>query len=67
MSLGYIILKNRGKYAHELSLKLSKIWLFAEIILFAMVGTQVNIRVAWKMGIIGAYPDLILTDWNKDI
>ena len=54
MSIGYIILQKRSKYAHELSLKLSKIWLFAEIILFTMVGTQVNIQVAWEMGAIGA-------------
>ena len=35
-------------------MKLSKIWILAEIVLFAMVGTQVNITVAWKMGLMGA-------------
>ena len=54
MAIGYIILEKRSKYAHELSVKLSKLWILAEIILFTMVGTQVNIQVAWKMGLIGA-------------
>jgi len=55
MAIGFIILERRNKYAHELSLKLSRIWIFAEIILFTMVGTQVNIHVAFKMGAIGAF------------
>lgn len=54
MAIGYIILEKRSKYAHELSVKLSKLWILAEIILFTMVGTQVNIQVAWKMGLVGA-------------
>jgi NhaP-type Na+/H+ or K+/H+ antiporter len=54
MAIGYIILEKRERYAHELSLKLSKIWILAEIILFTMVGSQVNITMAWKMGMIGA-------------
>ncbi len=54
MSIGFIILEKRGKYAHELSEKLSKLWILAEIVLFTMVGTEVNISVALKMGLIGA-------------
>ena len=54
MAIGYVILEKRGKYAHELSVKLSKVWILAEIILFTMVGTQVNVHVAWKMGAVGA-------------
>ncbi len=54
MSIGFIILEKRGKYAHELSEKLSKLWILAEIVLFTMVGTEVNINVALKMGLIGA-------------
>ena len=54
MSIGFIILEKRSKYAHELSVKLSKIWILAEIVLFTMVGTQVNITVAWKLGLVGA-------------
>lgn len=55
MSIGFIILEKRGKYAHELSEKLSKLWILAEIVLFIMVGTEVNISVALKMGLIGAF------------
>ena len=54
MSMGFIILEKRQDYAHELSAKLSKLWIFAEIILFTMVGAQVNIKVALKSGINGA-------------
>ena len=54
MSIGFIILEKRGKYAHELSEKLAKLWILAEIVLFTMVGTEVNISVALKMGLIGA-------------
>lgn len=53
MSIGFIILEKRGKYAHELSGKLAKLWILAEIVLFTMVGTEVNINVALKMGLIG--------------
>ncbi len=40
--------------AHELSAKLGKIWVFAEIILFAMVGAQVNFQAAASAGFKGA-------------
>lgn len=50
MSIGFIILEKRAHYAHELSEKLSKVWLFAEIILFTLVGAQVNVKVALSAG-----------------
>ncbi|RMD83683.1 MAG: sodium:proton antiporter, partial [Candidatus Dadabacteria bacterium] len=53
MAIGFIILERREKMAHELSAKFSRIWVFAEIILFTMVGTQVNIRVALVTGLAG--------------
>ncbi len=53
MSIGFIILEKRGKYAHELSGKLSKLWILAEIVLFTMVGSEVDIHLALKMGLIG--------------
>ncbi|NOY80257.1 MAG: sodium:proton antiporter [Kiritimatiellaeota bacterium] len=53
MTLGVIILKKREHYAHELSAKLGKIWVLAEIILFTMVGAQVNIHVALRAGLEG--------------
>ncbi len=54
MAIGFIILEKRERMAHELSVKLAKTWVFAEIILFAMVGAQVNIGVAWRAGAMGA-------------
>ncbi|NIA29927.1 MAG: sodium:proton antiporter [Actinobacteria bacterium] len=54
MAIGFIILDKREHFAHELSAKLGKIWVLAEIILFTMVGAQVNIGVALKTGLQGA-------------
>jgi len=54
MAIGFIILEKREHQAHALSAKFGKIWIFAEIILFTMVGAQVNIHVAWQTGLAGA-------------
>lgn len=55
ISIGVIILERREKMAHEISMKLSKIWVFAEIILFVMVGAKVNVPVALKAGLSGIF------------
>ena len=54
MSIGVIILEKREHFAHEISAKLGKIWVLAELVLFVMVGAQVNIQVAWHAGLMGA-------------
>ena len=54
MGIGFMILERREHMAHALSAKMSKIWLFAEILLFTMVGAQVNIGVALATGLAGA-------------
>lgn len=54
MAIGFIILEKREHMAHELSAKLAKTWVFAEIILFSMVGAQVNVGIAWRAGAMGA-------------
>jgi NhaP-type Na+/H+ or K+/H+ antiporter len=54
MSLGVIILEKRERYAHEMSSKLGKIWILAELALFVMVGAQVDVGIAWKIGLAGA-------------
>lgn len=54
MAIGYIVLDRREQYAHEISSRLGKIWVLAEIILFTMVGAQVNVQVAWDTGLAGA-------------
>lgn len=54
MASGFIILERREKIAHELSSKFGKIWIFAQIVLFAMVGAQVDFAVAIEAGGRGA-------------
>lgn len=54
MTIGFIILEKTEIRAHKISQKLSKVWIFAEIILFVLVGAQVNIKVAWNAGLAGA-------------
>ena len=59
MAIGFIILEKREHMAHELSAKLGKIWVFSEIILFSMVGAQVNFQAAAAAGLKGALLILI--------
>ncbi len=51
MAIGFIILEKRESMAHELSSKLGKIWVFAQIVLFAMVGAQVDLQAAKEAGL----------------
>lgn len=53
MAIGFLVLEKNEQMAREISAKLGKIWVFAEIILFTLVGAQVNIHVAWKAGLAG--------------
>ena len=54
MAIGFVMLERRERIAHELSSKLAKIWVFSEIILFSMVGAEVNLQVAVEAGFRGA-------------
>ena len=54
MTVGFILLERSEIRAHKISEKLSKVWIFAEILLFVLVGAQVNIHVAWDAGLAGA-------------
>jgi len=54
MAIGFIILEKSEPIAHIISQKLKKLWVFAELLLFVLVGAQVNIHVAWKAGVAGA-------------
>ncbi|MBW2465917.1 MAG: cation:proton antiporter, partial [Deltaproteobacteria bacterium] len=54
MTIGFIILEKSEIRAHKMSQKLAKVWIFAEILLFVLVGAQVNISVAWHAGLAGA-------------
>jgi NhaP-type Na+/H+ or K+/H+ antiporter len=53
MAMGFIILEKSEAIAHMISQKLKKLWVFAELLLFVLVGAQVNIHVAFKAGLAG--------------
>lgn len=53
MAIGFVILEKRPVVAKRLSLKFNKIWVFAEILLFVLVGAQVNIAIALNAGLQG--------------
>lgn len=53
MAIGFVILEKSEAIAHVISQKLKKLWVFAELLLFVLVGAQVDIRVAWKAGLAG--------------
>ena len=53
MAMGFIILEKRERMAHEISAKLGKFWVFASIMLFTLVGAQVDVSLAWSTGLAG--------------
>ena len=53
MAMGFMILEKDDLMAREISAKLSKIWIFAEIFLFTLIGAQVNLEVAINAGLAG--------------
>ena len=59
MAVGFIILEKSESIAHLISQKLKKIWVFAELLLFVLVGAQVNIKVAWHAGVAGTLVILV--------
>jgi len=54
MTIGFILLEKGEIQAHKISDKLAKVWVFAEILLFVLVGAQVNIDVVLEAGFWGA-------------
>ncbi|MEG0773073.1 cation:proton antiporter [Clostridium sp.] len=59
MTIGFIILEKMPHVGKRLSLKLNKIWIFAEILLFVLVGAEVNVGVALNAGAMGIVVILI--------
>ena len=53
MTIGFIILEKLPAAAERLSKKFNKIWIFAELLLFVLVGAQVNIYMALNAGVKG--------------
>ena len=53
MTVGFVLLEKAEVVAHELSGKLSRIWVFAQIILFVLIGFSVDLDVAFQAGLKG--------------
>ncbi|MDR7869753.1 MAG: cation:proton antiporter [Tissierellaceae bacterium] len=53
MTIGFVIIERLPKVGVRLSNKFNKIWVFAEILLFVLVGAQVDVNVALKAGRVG--------------
>lgn len=53
MTLGLVILIRSELIAHEMSRKFAKIWIFAEIVLFVLIGLSLDVSVAWNAGLKG--------------
>ena len=54
VTIGFYLLEKDEHTAHELSAKLAKVWILAEIVLFTLIGAQVNLDVALQTGLAGA-------------
>jgi len=53
MAIGFILLEKYPEVANRVGSKFNKIWVFAQLLLFVLVGAEVNIYVAIDSGLIG--------------
>lgn len=53
MAMGFMLLEKSPEVAKRMSSKFNKIWIFAQLLLFVLVGAEVNIQVAIQSGLIG--------------
>lgn len=53
MAIGFMICEKMPKEGKRIALKFDKVWVFAEILLFVLVGAQVNIVLALDAGVKG--------------
>jgi solute carrier family 9B (sodium/hydrogen exchanger), member 1/2 len=53
MAMGFVLLEMDSRRAHNLAAKFNKLWIFAEILLFVLIGAQVDPSVAIKAGFWG--------------
>jgi len=53
MTIGFILTEKLHDVGKRLSDKFNKIWVFAEILLFVLVGAEVDINIALKAGGVG--------------
>ncbi len=53
MTIGFILQERYKLLGTRLGYKFSKIWVFAEVMLFVLVGAEVNVHLAIKSGLVG--------------
>lgn len=53
MVVGFVLLDKYPKVANRISEKFNKVWVFAEILLFVLVGAQVDVKVIVHSGLLG--------------
>ena len=53
MVIGFVIQDRYSVLGKRLSSKFNKIWVFAELMLFVLIGAEVNIHLAFDSGLIG--------------
>ncbi len=53
MTLGFILFEKISKHTEQFTKSLAGLWIFLQILLFALVGAEVNIEVARDAGIMG--------------
>jgi len=53
MVIGFVIQERYSVLGKRLSSKFNKIWVFAELMLFVLIGAEVNIHLAFESGLIG--------------
>ena len=55
MAIGFIIYEKMPKVGRRIASKFDKVWVFAEILLFVLVGAQVNVVLALDAGLKGVF------------
>ena len=53
IALGVLLLELRPDLAAPIAARLASIWVFAELVLFTLVGAQVDLGIAWRSGLAG--------------
>lgn len=53
MVVGFVLLDKYPKVANRISEEFNKVWVFAEILLFVLVGAQVDVKVIVHSGLLG--------------
>jgi NhaP-type Na+/H+ or K+/H+ antiporter len=53
MAMGFTLLERSQEFAAEVAAKLGKVWILAEILLFVLVGAQVDVNMALDVGLAG--------------